>query len=68
MYSRRINGGVLKMRDKIVDEVRKIRKEIESENRADWIQIEKYLIEKQKRHKKKIYRGNPKSLPVRHVA
>lgn len=56
------------MKDKIVDEVRKIRKEIELENKSDWIQIEKHLLEMQQRHKKKLYKGNPKSLPVRHVA
>ncbi|MEK6765295.1 MAG: hypothetical protein AABY49_03590 [Planctomycetota bacterium] len=56
------------MRDKIVDEVRKVRKEIESENRYDWVQIEKSLKEMQKRHKTKLYKGNPKSFPVCHVA
>jgi hypothetical protein len=56
------------MKDVIVDEVRKARKEIELENRSDWIQIEKHLLEKQKRHKAKLYKGNPKSLPIRHVA
>jgi hypothetical protein len=55
------------MRDKIVNEVRKVRKEIESENRDDWDQIEKSLKEMQKRHKTKLYKGNPKSLPIRHV-
>jgi hypothetical protein len=56
------------LKDEIVDEVRKARKEIELENRSDWIQIEKHLLEKQKRHKAKLYKGNPKSLPARHVA
>ena len=56
------------MTDKIVDEVRKIRKEIESENKYDCIQIEKSLKEMQNRHKTKLYNGNPKSLPVRNVA
>ena len=56
------------MRDIIVNEVRKVRKEIESENRDDWDQIEKSLKEMQKRHKTKLYKGNPKSLPVRHIA
>ncbi len=56
------------MRDKIVAEVRKIRKEIEAENRNDWIQIEQSLKEMQKRHKTKMYKGKPKSLPEIHVA
>ena len=56
------------MKDKIVDEVRKVRKEIELENKSDWIQIEKHLLEMQQLHKMKLYKGNPKSLPVRHVA
>lgn len=56
------------MKDKIVDEVRKVRKKIELENKSDWIAIEKHLLEMQQRHKTKLYKGNPKSLPVRHVA
>jgi len=56
------------MRDKIVDEVRKIRKEIELENQSDWFQIEKYLLELQQRHKTKLYKGNLKRLPVCNVA
>jgi hypothetical protein len=36
MHAGRINGGILVMKDKIVDEVRKIRKEIELENKSDW--------------------------------
>ena len=55
------------MKDKIIDDVRKIRKEIESENEYDWIQIEKSLREMQNRHKAKLYAGTPKSLPVRDV-
>lgn len=56
------------MKDKIVDEVRKIRKEIEFENGNDWIQIEKSLKEKQNRHRMKLFKGRPKSLPIRNIA
>ncbi len=55
------------MKDKIVDEVRKVRKEFEAENRNDWIQIEQTLKEMQKCYKTKLYKGKPKSLPVRQV-
>lgn len=58
----------MKMRDKIVYEIRKIRKEIESENNSDWNQIEKYLVELQERHKSKLYKGKPEILPVRDIA
>lgn len=68
MYTRRTNGGILIMKDKIVDEVRKVRKEIELENESDWVQIERHLLELQKHHKTKLYKGNPKSLPIRNVA
>ncbi|MCH8125863.1 hypothetical protein IIC38_07875 [candidate division KSB1 bacterium] len=56
------------MKDKIVDEVRKIRKEIESENNDNWDQLLTYFEERQKRHKNKLYKGAPKSLPKRDVA
>lgn len=55
------------MKDKIIDEVRKVRKEIESESKYDWIQIEKSFREMQNRHKSKLYSGTPKSLPARDV-
>ena len=55
------------MKDRIVDEVRNIRKAIEDENGNDWDQLEKYLLETQVRHKTKLYRGVPKSLPKRLV-
>ena len=56
------------MKDQIVEEVRKIRKEIELEYNADWDQIENRLSDIQKRHKEKLYKGNPKSLSNHYVA
>jgi predicted GIY-YIG superfamily endonuclease len=56
------------MQDEIVTEVRKIRREIESENKNDWVEIERSFKEMQKRHKTRLYKGTPKPLPARHVA
>lgn len=56
------------MRDKLVDEIRKIRKEIESENGNDWNKLKNYFNKIQNRHKDKLYRGAPKSLSKRDVA
>jgi hypothetical protein len=55
------------MKDPIVAEVREIRREIETENKGDWEQLEGYFKNKQERHKKRIYKGKPKPLPVRNV-
>ena len=55
------------MKDKIVSDVRKIRKEIDEENGGDWNKIEKDLLERQSKHNVKIYRGKPKPLPVQHL-
>jgi len=42
------------MRDKITENIRKIRKEIKSENNADWDQLEYFFIKMQRSHKKDI--------------
>lgn len=55
------------MKDPIVAKVREIRREIETENKDNWEQLENYFKGKQKRHKKKLYKGTPKPLPVRNV-
>ena len=55
------------MNDYIVDNVRKIRKEIENENNGNWDQLERYFKEKQEHHKGKIYKGTAKKLPERNV-
>ena len=55
------------MNDPIVAEVREIRREIETENKGNWEQLESYFKDKQERHKKKIYKGTPQILPVRNV-
>jgi hypothetical protein len=47
------------MKDLIVEEVRKVRKKIEAENGKNWIQLEKYLLKSQKKHKDKLYSGSP---------
>ena len=56
------------MKDQIVKKVRKIRKEIEAENKGNWDQLETYFKDKQKRHKTKLYKGKPKKFPARDVA
>lgn len=47
------------MKDKIVIEVRKIRKQIESEKGDDWNTLSKYYVEKQNHHKERMYKGKP---------
>jgi len=56
------------MKDPIVEEVRRIRKEIESENHNDWDTIEKYLCEKQARRPSLPLTYSPNKLPNRGVA
>ena len=56
------------MTDPIIEEVRRIRKEIELENHNDWNEIEKYLIEKQTKRPNRQVVFKPKKLPDRGVA
>ena len=56
------------MKDPIIEEVRRIRKEIESENNNDWNTIEKYLKENQAKRPKRPVVYSPKKLPDRGVA
>ena len=55
------------MKDPIVEEVRRIRKEIETENCNDWDTIEKYIIEKQARRPSQPVAYRPQKLPDRDV-
>ena len=55
------------MTDPIIEEVRRIRKEIESENHNDWNTIEKYLLEKQTKRPKRQVTYQPQKLPGRGV-
>ena len=56
------------MKDPIVEEVRRTRKEIESENNNDWDTLEKYFVEKQAERAKPPVTHSPQQLPGRGVA
>lgn len=56
------------VKDDIVDEVRKVRKEIENENNNNWTTIGSFLIKKQRKHKANLYKGHPKKLVKSKVA
>jgi hypothetical protein len=54
--------------DPIVDEVRKVRKEIENESGNNWDELGSFLINKQKQNKKKLYFNHPQKLVRSKVA
>ena len=56
------------MTDPIIEEVRRIRKEIESENQNDWDAIEEYFCEKQAKRATRPVVYSPKKFPDRGVA
>lgn len=56
------------MKDEIVEEVRKIRKEIEKKHAKNWKDLESYFLKKQKAHKKRLYSGQPQRLVKTKVA
>ena len=56
------------MKGPIIEEVRRMRKEIESENNNDWKTLEKYLKENQLKRAKRPVVYSPKKLPDRSVA
>ena len=56
------------MKDPIIEEVRRVRKKIESENSNDWNTIEKYLKENQSKRPKRPVVCSPRKLPDRGVA
>ncbi|MFC1766730.1 hypothetical protein ACFL6U_32225 [Planctomycetota bacterium] len=56
------------MKDPIIDEVRRVRKEIESQNNNDWETIEKYFSEKQSKAQTPPVIYSPQKLPDRGVA
>ena len=53
------------MTDPIVQEVRRIRQEIEAEHGSDWDALERHLMENQKEHADSLVTYSPKSLPDR---
>ena len=67
---RRINVAkrVMMNKDPIVEEVRRIRKPIESELNNDWKALESHFIRAQQSHKDRLVTGKPKQLPERGVA
>jgi len=56
------------MKDPIVDEVRRIRKQIESEHNNDWDALVRYLLEKQSASPAKSASYQPRKLPDRGAA
>lgn len=56
------------MKDPIIEEVRRIRKEIESQNNNDWDKLEAYFVEKQVKRTEPPVTYNPQRLPDRGVA
>ncbi|MCH8311319.1 MAG: hypothetical protein IIB17_12610 [Chloroflexi bacterium] len=56
------------MTNPIIEEVRRIRKVIESENNNDWDTIEEYLSEKQAERTTRPVTYKPQKLPDRGVA
>ncbi|MFV1977646.1 MAG: hypothetical protein ACC651_18040 [Candidatus Scalindua sp.] len=55
------------LKDMIIEEVRKNRKEIEKKLK-DWKGLEKYFYKLQKRHQKKLFRGKPQIIPKEKAA
>jgi len=49
--------------DRIVQEVRRIRKEIEAEHGNSWQALERYYMEKQASSPARLFTGKPKRLP-----
>ena len=56
------------MTDPIIQEVRRIRKQIEEENHNDWKALEQYFRTKQKERENQPVTYKPKTLPNRGVA
>lgn len=56
------------MKDPIIEEVRRVRKEIESEHKDDWDDLVRYLIEREKASSAKQVCYRPRQLPDRGVA
>jgi len=54
--------------DPIVQEVRRVRKEIEAEHGNNWETLERYYMEKQASSPAKLFTGKPKPLPRRRKA
>jgi len=56
------------MTDPIIQEVRRIRRQIEEENHNDWKALDQYFRAKQKERKNQPVTYKPKKLPDRGVA
>ncbi len=56
------------MKDPIIEEVRRVRKEIEAEHGNDWDDLTCYLIAKEMTSSAKLVSYSPKPLPDRDVA
>jgi hypothetical protein len=54
--------------DPIVEEIRRVRKEIENESGNNWAGLGKFLINKQKANKKKLFYSHPQKLVRSKVA
>jgi len=56
------------MKDPIIEEVRRIRKQIEADHENDWDSLVRHLIERQKASSAKLVSYQPRKLPDRDVA
>ena len=56
------------MKDPIIEEVRRVRKQIEAEHGNDWERLARHLIERQNASSAKVVSYPPKKLPDRGVA
>ena len=63
MHSGRTHRGKPLTSDPIIEEVRRIRKEIEAEHGNDWEALERYFTEKQNATPEKTVVYEPKKLP-----
>ena len=56
------------MTDRIVEEVRRVRKEIEAEHGGAWDALERHIMENQKKRSDSLVTYAPKRLPDRGIA
>ncbi len=65
MHAGRTHRRKLLISDPIIEEVRRVRKEIEAEHGNDWAALERYFTDKQKSSSEKKAAYKPKKLPGR---
>jgi len=65
MHTRRTHRRTPINSDPIIEEVRRVRKEIEAEHGNDWKALERYFMDKQNSATEKMAAYKPKKLPER---